>query len=337
MLSADVSDSLKSNVDSQFMVDKDGWQENLYYIVKKTEKVYKVIVLFKPKSLSNYDQSCGKSHKCSGSSKCIKFPYSTEEQCQCPPGWDGTLCNERSNTSFSRTLDTLMTETAKVPALSDVYFELQDTREEMQNGFADVGKALIQMKNFIGKELGKLSTSMNKLFKISNFENRYRDDIKKMSTAIATSGKVFDMFNDKSKYSVDPRRAERNRKDALEKAEYNRKNMPDWELWLDNMFYGKSRFEITTIEPLMLLVIDLYKENACKTKYKEHIDQIFRKFVLLQSDLLALHASSLFVLDMDTTDIAEKYKKTLADQVCLFIFLDIFIHFRCTLIKRKPY
>ena len=334
VLSEGVPDSLKSNMNSQFMVEKAGAypsRTNRYgYVIDAKPTGDKVYVLFKPKSLSNYEQSCGKSHKCSGSSKCIKFPYSTEEQCQCPPGYDGILCNERSNTSFSSTLNTLMEETAKIPALSDVYFELQDTREEMQNGFADVGKALIEMKNFIGKELGKLTTTMNDLFKISRFQTRYEKQIEDMSDAIRLSQKIFDMFNNKGVNPLD-------RKDALEKAEDNRREIPKWELTLEKMFYGKSRFSIARLNPVMLFIINLYNKKSCEPKNKVHIDQMFRKFILLQSDLFALQASSLYVLGRETTKIAEKYNKTVADQVWLCLFLDIFVHFRYTLVKRKLY
>ena len=326
VLSEDVSDSFTSKVDSQFMITKD-------------DAKIRIIVLFKPKSVVEYDQDCGNSRKgkCYGKSKCVKFPYSTEEQCQCPPGYDGTYCNERSNTTFSSTLDTLMTATAKVPQLSDVYFELEDTRAEMRNGLADVGKALLQMKKFVSKELDKLSTSMTKLFAIGSFQTKYAVKIQEMSAAIEISKPLFGVFNKSSIFSTSPRM----RQQAIKYAEtYTEPDkIPSWEITLSDMFTARSRFSIAALKPLMILAIDIYKENACMPSYKERIDQLYRNFALLQADLFQLHVSALYVLDVDPTNIGKTYKARVASQVCVCIFLirHLYLLYLCTIAKHQQF
>ena len=304
----------------------------------------RIIVLFKPKSVVNHDQNCGNSGKgkCYGKSKCVKFPHSAEEQCQCPSGYDGTICNERSNTTFLRTLSTLMTETAKVPQLSDVYFELQDAREEMRKGFDDEGKArkemreemqkgfsdvltslsfgfaeveeaIIQIEEFISNKLGKLSINMNKLFTIASFQTKYSTKLQDMNHAIKLSKPIFDMFKKGNKYNTNSWY----RKKAIKKAEDYTDKIPSWELTLQDMFNGDAEsLTLKPLKPLMLLVIDIFKNDACLPKYKEHIDQLYRKFLLLQSDLFMMHASALHILGQDTTEVGENYKKRLAQQVC---------------------
>ena len=298
VLSEDVPTSMRSMFRDNFMLTRDG----------KDGK--RLIVFFKPKSIVNHDQNCGTSHKCYGRSKCVKFPYSTEEQCQCPSGYDGTLCSERSNITFSRTLDTLITESAKVPQLTDAYFEIQDAREEIRNGFTDVGKALLQMKNFIGNELGKISMNMNKLFEIASFERRYSGKLQDMDHAIRLSKPIFEIF--KNGNSQD-------RKQAIKMAEEftTYEKIPSWELTLKDMFNGQAGgFTLKHLKPLMVLVIDLFKKDACMPQYKEHIDHVYRHFLLLQSNLFMMHATALHILGEDTTEVGKDYKKRLKDQVC---------------------
>ena len=186
----------------------------------------------------------------------------------------------------------------------------------MRNGFADVGKALQQMKKFVSNELGKLSTSMTKLFKIQSFQIKYAVKIQNMANGIELSKPLFSMFDKKSKFSKSPRY----RQQAIDWAgEYIRPGkIPNWELTLQKMFTAESRFSLSALKPLMILAIDIYKEDACMPKYKEHIDQLYRKFTLLQADLFQMHVSALYVLGEDTTDIAKSYKETVASQVCYF-------------------
>ena len=318
VLSEDVPNSLKSDVDSKFMIDLVGPEDNK-----------RIIILFKPKSIVDYDQNCGKSRKCYGNSKCIKFPYSTEEQCQCPPGYDGTNCNERSNTTFSSTLDTLMSETAKVPQVSDVYFELQDSREEMRNGFADVGLALTKMTKLIKFELKKVQMNMDKQFKIQEWNTKYSQTITNIETKLdSKSGKIIGLFDENSVQNADPVK----RKNAEWAAQKLIKDgiLEEWQIVLENMFTGKSRLTFgAPPKPLMVSAIeDLYKEDACTPTNKEKNDQLYRKFTLLQYELTQLYASADFLTGGDPTTIRDKYKETVAFQVCVCIFMiRLFIHF----------
>ena len=126
---------------------------------------------------------------------------------------------------------------------------------------------------------------------------------------------IFGIFKKKDKYSTDSKY----RKQAIQMAEYYTTpgKIPSWELTLKEMFNGDAGgFTLSPLKPLMILVIDMFKKDACLPKYKEHIDQLYRNFFLLQSDLFMMHASAKYILDEDTTEVGEEYKKRLAYQVC---------------------
>ena len=215
----------------------------------------------------------------------------------------------------------LMSTTAKIPQLTDVFFELEDAREDIQNGFADVGKSILQMKAFIGKALGKLEGKMNRLFKIQNFQTTYAQRLQNMHLQIRQSKSLFDTFGSNSKKKKD--RAIRLAKRLLLDGK-----ILDWEMILNDIFKSvQGGFSITTVDPLMLLVINMYKDQACVPENKKRIDQLLQNFMLLQYELYLMHTSVTYILGYDATKVGDKYNKTIDDQVCRCMFDLIAIDF----------
>ena len=162
---------------------------------------------------------------------------------------------------------------------------------------------------------------MNKLFTIQRFNTKYQATITAIGTQIDISKPLFGLFDENSVQNKNP--VERKRAEKIAKRLIDSGKLRTWEVILEKMFSGESRFSLgSALPPLMLLAInDLFKADACMPASKEQIDQLYRKFTLLQFDLTNLHASAYFLTGGDPTAIKEKYEKLVAYQVCMCVFL----------------
>ena len=290
-----------------------GVQKEMYIHTKENICAKNVFIFFKSSALVKDDNKCTK--KCYGTSACKTLPFSTKEECQCPPGYDGDLCDKRSNTTFSSALDSLMSTTAKVPQLTDVFFQLKDVREEISNGFVEVGRALKRMTASFGRSINKLQKNMVKLFTEVNFNIKYSQIIQKIQRAITLSEPLFKVFKQKYSNARRMKAAERLAYQLLNRLE----GIPAWKLTLRSMFNNKFRFQPTRLKPLMILVMNRQSAHACSKPYKNLVDETFSSFMMLQFQLNVMHVTAAYLLKKDLTDIqaiGEQYKQTVTEQVC---------------------
>ena len=294
---------------------------NNLWIYKKGKEL-QALIFFKSSKYAQHQQSTEFECNCDSSSTCKILPYSTQEQCQCPPGYDGDRCDEISKTSLSSALDSLMSETAKVPTMSDVYFNVEDAREEIKFGFSGVEKTIIQMGESIKECLSEIKYDMLMLSKIESFTKLYNPKLLEMQNAIKLSQpKVFAIF-DTTKYIGYKALEKRIRKKAKREADklLQTEKIPSWKLTLEYMIgTEKLMLDMSKLEPMMLLLInshgDIKNSPACLPKYKSKTDSILRDFMKLQYSLNVLHVTSSFIMEEDVTVIKEKYNKTIKDQV----------------------
>ena len=306
-------------VSKAVQIDIDSYLPQRFYVHEQGGELQALIFL-KSSAYVEYEKDSTCKMECHGESSCKTLPYSTQEQCQCAPGWDnvenGDLCEERSNTSMSGTLDKIMSETTKLPQLSDVYFDVQDFREDVSLGFSDLQNTLLQMSKSFENALNKVSTTIKLLFEVKEFKDRFRKQLDEMQNEI-------DYYKEfiKQEQNVKDKRAAKRQKENNEKyAKYllGYNTIRNWKIALKNMFKKRTNF-FGSAETLMTLGMSLHGDksntSACLPQYKRKTDSMFRNFMLLQSEVYLMEVWAKVTLEEDVGNLGETFQQTVKEQV----------------------
>ena len=232
---------------------------------------------------------------------CKRLPFSKISECQCKPHFDGDECREHSNNGLASTLDLLVSETLKVPTLVDIYFDVKDLQENINLGFSQINTALVELGTMLQTSYAKLSAELGQNFQWTNLKISYVDTIKDILHFV-------DEFNTRSRDDNDKR--------GKELAEHILQpgNIKRWLGDLNTLFVGSS-FIVEDHLPLMMLYINAHKDGACTTEYKNHIDNAYRQFVVLQQEAYLMWAEALNIMEEEPTEASDEYIKIMKEQV----------------------
>ena len=293
-----VSNKVNIDVDVDDAIER-SVSQNLYKHTRGNE--LQVIVFFRLKEFVEDDGKC--KTKCQNKATCLQLPFSVKEECQCPGGYDGDFCESPSTTDFMNTLNKIFSATAQVPQLSDIYYSMEDVKEDIQNGFGAVNDSLTEMTKTLSTKLIQLSSDMQTLSKDTKFNALFTPTIRDAFNHIRGIQPIFNEFL-----------KNRQGDDAINKAKRVLlfEKIPSWEMNLDDLLSGSR------MTPYMVLLMDRNKENACSEDYKKVINSKIEEIFQLQSQLRVLHTTALHILgkDSQSNKIAEKYDNTVRKQVC---------------------
>ena len=275
-----------------------------------TGRELQIIVFFKLKAFVDDDGKCKKA--CKNKATCLQWPFSVKEECQCPEGYDGDFCESRSTTNFTSTLHTILSATAQVPQLTDIYFGMEDVKEDIQNGFGAVQQSLKKMTQIVSRKIDMLSIDMTNLFEQVKFGIKYTGAIRQIKNHIRSLKPIFNEFLKNGQGE-----------EAINKAKrlLFTEKIPSWEYDLQDLLQGSST--PSKVQPYMILVMNSHKKkverDGCSDEYKELIDSTRANIMDLQKELFILHVTALRILGKDSraTTIGIKYKGLIKNQVCM--------------------
>ena len=275
---------------------------------------FKLIAFLKSNNVVKKDLMCTK--ECVGKSKCMILPFSTIEQCQCPATFDGELCGERSKTGYANDLNSMLKESITIPQLSDIFFKVKDIQEDMADGFGSINHALDDLSRTFKTVFQDFSGNMEKLILEQNLRIKYGETLRVIREAIFTSNQLFRPSEE------DIRIGKHNNVQMMNHAKglIMTNKMRSWVNALDRIFKGPSDELLGKIPPLLEATMSTRENTACTESYKKHIDLIAERFYLLQSETFLMYMQARNALNLETSWIAEEYKRQVESQVIWVTF-----------------
>lgn len=261
--------------------------------VKRSIQVRVVIML---RSKEMLQTTCTKSCHATQST-CVRLPYSKLSECQCKPNFDGEECKEHSKNRLATSLDMLVSATLKIPTLVDIYYNIDDLREEINAGTV----ALKKLKSSLETSFKRIEAQLGQKFQWTNLKVTYTATITNLRFYI----KAFKDANE-----------DKNAKRRKELAAHVLKvgNLRKWLDGLNNLFVG-DYLPIVEHQPLMIMYMNKYSQDACTVTYKQNVDNAFKQFAILQQKAYLMWAEALDIEEKDSVIAAGEYEETLEKQV----------------------
>ena len=234
-------------------------------------------------------------------SQCVYVPFTRLVECQCKKNFDGLKCETHNNNHLASALELLVEETVKVPTLIDIYHNVENLREEIEYGFADLNAGIRKLTTTLETAYKNILKQLQQLFKWQNLRVNYAETISNIKHFI-------DEFNQASKKN------DKQRMKDLAKYLLSPGKLRKWMRDLNTLFVGSENV-VQYHEPLMIMYMKWYQNDACSDRYKSRIDEAFQQFAVLQSEGFIMWMQSAEILEMDPRVAAEKFKTQLKNQV----------------------
>ena len=277
--------------------------EEWQYLKQNLEgDVGKVVVFFKSERIVKKEGKCTK--ECNKASTCIVVPFSSMDQCQCTKNFDGDLCNEKSQTSFSNDMKLLLSSSINIPKVTDIFYKLEDARKDLAVGFGNIEMKLQLMSKAFETTFTQYKDEMKNAFhdnKLSVYDNTIKEiesDSKKANHLFTLTGKQKEI--EKTKFATDLVRTLK---------------IINWKSTMQQLFKGRWHVSKGEIKPLLILKMNTYKNEACSQSYKNKIDLTYGLFSLLQVDMFSTYSKAKNFLNESTEDIPKMLTALQKDQV----------------------
>ena len=277
--------------------------EEWQYLKQNLEgDVGKVVVFFKSERIVKKEGKCTK--ECNKASTCIVVPFSSMDQCQCTKNFDGDLCNEKSQTSFSNDMKLLLSSSINIPKVTDIFYKLEDARKDLAVGFGNIEMKLQLMSKAFETTFTQYKDEMKNAFhdnKLSVYDNTIKEiesDSKKANHLFTLAGQQKEI--EKTKFATDLVRTLK---------------IINWKSTMQQLFKGRWHVSKGEIKPLLILKMNTYKNEACSQSYKNKIDLTYGLFSLLQVDMFSTYSKAKNFLNESTEDIPKMLTALQRDQV----------------------
>ena len=269
-------------------------------------KAYIVIVL------KSIEQAKGRrcSLACKNGGKCILYPYSSSQYCQCKPFYQGTLCEKHAKAALAKTVDAMLATTLRLPVLSDVAFDIKDLRQFVGIGIANIQKSVSNLEASMQRKFNELSNNIKNQIKWANFITMYKESIQ----TIKYYAKRFEMLP--QEYSDIEELQNEGRKLAIHLL--NGGNRIRKALFqLNDLLVGTGTTPLLSHKPILFAYMKSRSAagEPCTSSYKRAVDNYWRQLIILQQIGYFVWVQALQLTGRRTSIVNSLYKKRIAQQL----------------------
>ena len=247
-----------------------------YLLKRKRERTIRTHVVIVLKSMEQAGRkSC--SLTCKNTGKCILYPYSTSQYCECKPFYQGNLCQEHAKAELAKTVDSMLAVTLKLPVLSDVYFDIKDLRQFVGISFANMQKSISNLESSMQRKFDQLSRKVTNQFQWANFITMYKNAIQRIEYLSHRFERLPKEHKDKKGLQEGGKKLA---KAALEVDTGIRKALYQ----LNNLLVGKVNKPVLNHKPVLLAFMESRSKagEPCTPSYKKRVDNYWKQLLLLQ-------------------------------------------------------
>ena len=247
---------------------------------------------------------------CRNHGKCIRYPYSSSQYCQCKPSYDGNLCEKHSKTHLAKTVDSMLAVTLRLPVLSDVQFDIKDLRQFIGVNFANMQRSISNLESSMQRKFNQLSNEIKDQFKWANFINIYKDAIQTIEYYSHRFERLPEEHKDKTeleKYGKTLATTVLHDQYGIRKALYQ----------LNNLLVGKVNKPLLQHKPILLAYMEskFKAGEPCTLSYRQRVDNYWRQLLLFQQIGYMVWAQALEFADRNSSYVSNVYKSRVGKQL----------------------
>ncbi|VDI49785.1 Hypothetical predicted protein [Mytilus galloprovincialis] len=194
---------------------------------------------------------------CSGEGFPVQKPYSSSCYCRCNTYFQGNNCQHYSGVNLADNQNTMLAASARIPKLTDIYYELLDMK-------CFVGVSLKSLQNSLQEKVQEKYDNLNRKltneFQWTNLITQYAHDIRQLAYYISR----FKLLNSSSPSFV-------NESSALATSILQSGNVPKWTFELNLLIIGRTDILIKH-KPLLEIISSRHIDIACNLDYKNALD-----------------------------------------------------------------
>ncbi|KAK3104415.1 hypothetical protein FSP39_001617 [Pinctada imbricata] len=258
---------------------------------------------------------------CHGQGECILYPHSNQMFCRCHPGFFGESCNEtRNSEQMKRDIGKLMSTTLKLPSISSLKFQLEDSIALLQMSFENMSDAFSNIENMINNKFKSFGSLMARIEEWNQVRAQYQDSVQKISYLAnfyhgnlrLSNWNMTLMSNILGKIPAGRMSPCRRRQEIA--SMLDPLTLRKWISDINYLIIGRNDNFLTQHRPLIFIVMDKMKDRVCYPDYKAKIDLAFSQLVALQLQGYMVWEMVLVFLGLETTPLVASYKQVIAKQ-----------------------
>ena len=265
------------------------------------------------------------SNRCNGKGKCFVFPYSSQTGCNCMEGLSGDHCDSSETSQKLRAnINILLQNTMKLPTFASLQHTLDDVQLYLQTSAENLKDSIIKLESKIDEKFKSFGEFMSDKFDWFSVLLKYKDAIENLNYFHSISSmKVDDVSLFKSDHITNATNAaaqsNTNHFSLLEEKEIakyllNPVGIQKWLYQLNFLIVGRRDSQFNSHQPLILMVMNKYKNRLCFRDYKDEVTRTYRQLMLLQLRGHLLWSEAYDSVNRDSSVIAKRYNKLIEDQ-----------------------
>ena len=284
-----------------------------------TSAKFLVAVSFNQK---DFPPRCSK--RCNGKGKCFVFPYSSQTGCNCMEGLSGDQCDSSQTSQTLRAnINRLLQNTMKLPTFASLQHTLDDVQLYLQTSAENLKDSIWKLESKIDEKFKSFGEFMSDKFDWFSVLLKYKDAIENLNyfhsisnmkvdnvslfTSDVTNATNITVQSDTKQFSL------LEEKD-IAKYLLNPVGIQKWLYQLNFLIVGRRDSQFNSHQPLILMVMDKYKNRLCLQDYKDEVTRTYRQLMLLQLRGYMLWSAAHDSVNRDSSVIAKRYNKLIEDQ-----------------------
>ena len=280
--------------------------KNVFVHKPVSRKPFISIVAFK---LTNYPPKC--SATCNNKGKCFNLPYSMVLGCRCNSGYSGDNCQSSdTNLKLKSSINSLLQNTMKLPTFASIQQSIEDTRLYLKSSTENIQDSITKLGIRIEEKIKSLGDFMSEKLDWYTLLLKYKNAIENLHYFHDISNEEFGR-SEHSNGTITTAQQTRNvRKDRFkffqdtDIANYllSPTGIQKWLYQLNFLIVGRRDSHLNSHKPLILMVMEKFKDKICSTQYKNEITRTYRQLMLLQLQGYTICTNSKIVILKSLSD-----------------------------------
>ena len=264
-----------------------------------------------------YPPTC--SNQCNGQGECYVYPYSTRTGCKCKLGHYGDTCNSTEiKLKLKSVINSLLQHTMKLPTFASIQQSIGATQLYLKASTHNIQDSIVKLGNKIERSIKNLGEFMSNKLDWFSLLLKYKDAIDNLNYFHSLSNEGFirtlqNVSTNQTGNAVKDRLSDMEQRDI---ALYllTPTGIHKWLYQLNFLIVGRQDSQLNSHKPLLLIVMEKYKDRICNPDYKNEITRTFRQLMLLQLQGYVLWSNAYDAVNRDSSAVADRYKHVLASQ-----------------------
>ena len=239
---------------------------------------------------------------CHHGGQCNHYTYSSGFFCDCKHFFHGEQCEIPSNITTALNMEELFQQTATIPKLSNMRFDLKDLSGFLGTSLGNIEAAVDHLESSVDRAFLQLRISFPKQFRWRGLITGYGEHVKNLQKFIELleAGRYPDGTTDNDKVLHDLAEA------VLGAQRYH--GIRKWLHDINKMINGTTGLTITTEEPFLISFMNQFKNRSCTEEYKNAIDNVWRQLMILQLRGYVVLVHVLHILNEPIDPAVKQYK-----------------------------